>query len=248
MRGEKFFDLFLTCGKRCVGGLDGLGEADVGFRIFVAAVDARLVGQAAQLEKRLPHHFRRALDDATAADREQCVTDESKLVGREDIADVARGVPRRLEHAALQRADPNLVVLAHGHIDQRNARGFAVRGNHSASVALLEFSDAAGVIRVMMGDENVGQPPSGRLQRGLDRCRLRRIDRRGRASFGIMQEHAVIVLETQKQAGLRGHIALRLHQPSWPIRHPEPWPCKAGEEARGAQNDGKFMLPLLHVH
>jgi hypothetical protein len=90
-----------------------------------------------------------------------------------------------------------------------------VRGNHPASVALLEFSDAAGVIGVMMGDENVGEPPAGRLQCVLDRRGLRRIDRRGRASFGIMQEHAVIVLEAQKQTGLRGHIALRLHQPNW---------------------------------
>ncbi len=115
-------------------------------RVFVAAVDARIVGQAAQLEQRLPHHFRRALDDAAAADREQRVADEGELVGREEIADVAGGVARRLKHASLKGTDLTVVALAHGRVDERNARGLAVRGHHAAAVALLELGDAAGVV------------------------------------------------------------------------------------------------------
>ena len=73
-------------------------------------------------------------------------------------------------------------------------------------MALLEFSDAAGVIRVMMGHENVGEPPARRFQRCLDRCCLGRVDRRGRAAFGIVQQHAEIVLEAGEEMDLRRHV------------------------------------------
>jgi hypothetical protein len=49
----------------------------------------------------------------------------------------------------------NLVVLAHGRIDQRNALRLAVGGDDAAAMALLELGDAAGVIRMVMGDEDV---------------------------------------------------------------------------------------------
>ena len=164
----------------------------------MAAVDASIVGQSAQLQQRLPHHFRRALDDAPAADREQRVADKGKFVGREDVADVTGGVSRRLEHPSPQRADPNLVIFAHRRIDEWNARGLAVRGDDTATVALLEVGDAAGVVRMVMGDEDIREAPAGCLQRGLHGCGLGRIDRRRRATFGIVQEHAVIVLKAKK--------------------------------------------------
>src|SRR5262249_2677847 len=127
----------------------------------MAAIDARVVRQGAQLEQRLPHHLRRALDDAPAADREQRVADEGELVGGKDIADMAPGVSRRLQHAPPQGPPPNLVVLAHGRIDQWNARGLALRGDDAATMTLLELGDAAGVVRVVMGDEDVAEPPAG---------------------------------------------------------------------------------------
>ena len=82
-------------------------------------------------------------------------------------------------------------------------------GDDAATMVLLELGDAAGVIRVVMGDEDVAEPPAGRLERGLDRRGLRRIDRRGRTALGIVQEDAEIILEAQKQTGLRGHVVLR---------------------------------------
>jgi hypothetical protein len=125
------------------------------------AVDACVVRQSAQLKQRLPHHFRRTLDDAPAADREQSVADKGQLVGRKEIANVTGGVSRRLEHAASQRADLNLIIFSHGRVHQWNARGLSVRGNNPTIVALLEFGNTASVIRVMMGDENIAEPPPG---------------------------------------------------------------------------------------
>src|SRR5215472_15576157 len=56
------------------------------------------------------------------------------------------------EHAPAERSHSHLVILAHGRIDERNARRLAVRGDDAAAVALLKLGDAAGVVRVMMGD------------------------------------------------------------------------------------------------
>ena len=47
-----------------------------------------------------------------------------------------------------------------------------------------------------------------RLQRGLDRRRLGRIDRGGRAASGIVDEHAEIVGEAAEEVCLYGHLGI----------------------------------------
>ena len=138
-------------------------------------------GSPRSLSERLPHHLRIALDDAAAADREQRVADEGELVGGEEIRDVARGVAGRVDDAAFEPADPRRVTLADGLIDVRNALCLVARGDDAAFVLLLEFANALGVIGVVMGHQNIGEPPAGFLQRRLDRLRPRvRRSRRSR--------------------------------------------------------------------
>ena len=171
--------------------------------VFVAAIDLGVVGQRAQLEQRLPHHLGRALDHAAAADREQRVAGEGELVGREQIGDVAGGVARRLDHARC-RAPPTATVSPSRTVSSTTGMraGLGVAARPRGNDALLQLRDAAGVIVVMMGHQDVGELPAGRLQRGLDRRRLGRVDRGGRAACGIVHQHAEIVLEAEKQAGL----------------------------------------------
>ena len=59
---------------------------------------------------------------------------------------------------------------------------------------------------MVMRDQDIGEPPAGGLERGFDRGGFRRINRRGRAASRIVQEHAVIVLEAEKQMDLGGHV------------------------------------------
>ncbi len=47
---------------------------------------------------------------------------------------------------------------------------------HTAVMMRLELADAGGVIAMMMGDENIGEPPAGFLKRRLDRPGFRGID------------------------------------------------------------------------
>ena len=83
--------------------------------------------------------------------------------------------------------------------------GLAARRDDAAMVALLELRDAGGVVAVMVGDEDVGQLPAAGSERGLDGRRLRGVDGGGGAGRGIVDEDAVIVLEAEKQPGLRSH-------------------------------------------
>src|SRR5262249_49454598 len=81
----------------------------------------------------------------------------------------------------------------------------AVGRNYAATMPRLELGDAAGVVGMMVRHQDVGELPAHLGQRSLDRRGLRRIDRRGGAALGVMQQHAVIVLQAGKQMSLRMH-------------------------------------------
>ena len=111
----------------------------------------------------------------------------------------------RRDAACRKVADFHRIVLGNLHIDRRDFGGLRARRCDLAVIFLLQFGNAAGVIAMMVGDENVGELPAGFLQRGLDGRCLRRIDRRRRAGCRIVYEDAVIILQAAEQMGLRGH-------------------------------------------
>ena len=89
--------------------------------------------------------------------------------------------------------------------DAESSRLRGIRRHDAAAVALLELLDAAGVIVMMVGHQNVREPPALGLQRRLHRGRFRRIDCGGCAAFGIVEKDAEIVLEAEEELGLGGH-------------------------------------------
>jgi len=58
-----------------------------------------------------------------------------------------------------------------------NLRRLVVRRDHTAVVFLLQLGDAADMVAMMVGDENIGQRPALALQRLDDGASLRRVDR-----------------------------------------------------------------------
>ena len=106
-----------------------------------------------------------------------------------------------------ERADRDVVALAARSRRPREcSSASAARRDDAAVVTFLERRDAAGVVVMMMGDQDIGELPAGRLERGFDRRRLRRVDRGGgAASPGSCTQNAEIVLQAEKQAGLGGH-------------------------------------------
>src|SRR5436190_17658165 len=104
-----------------------------------------------------------------------------------------------------QRTDAHLLALAYRDIDQRNALGLPVWSNDPAPVARFELGNAAGVVGVVMGDEDVGELPAFRAQGSLDRSRLGSIDGGRGTGRAVVEKDAVIILQTGKKLSLCGH-------------------------------------------
>ena len=75
----------------------------------------------------------------------------------------------------------------------------------SPPVALLQVRNAGGVIAMVMGDENVAERPAGPVQSRFDRAGLWGINRGGGAARLVVDQDAVIVLQTGEQIGFCGH-------------------------------------------
>src|SRR6266545_160298 len=89
--GARRVDRGRTLHQLVVVVLDRHREAGVRLRVLVRAVDLHVVGQGAQPAERGPHLLRRALEQAAAAQREERVAAEQRLLLAEGIGDVAAG-------------------------------------------------------------------------------------------------------------------------------------------------------------
>ena len=125
--------------QRGIVGVDRQRELDVGRGIFMAAIEFEIVRQRAQLQQRIPHHRIGALEHPAAADREQRVGGEHRLLAVEHVGDVVERMARRFQHPRQQAAD--LDRRRHGRRAGRHWRSWWTcragrrRGNYiSASV------------------------------------------------------------------------------------------------------------------
>jgi hypothetical protein len=111
--------------------------------------------------------------------------------------------------------------LSDAQIDLRNLRSLVVGGNHAALVFLFQLGDAADMVAVVMGDENIRQRPSLALERPDDGAGFRRVDRGGRLACGVVNEIAEIVVEAGEQANFSSHgisvILVRVPQKGVPV-------------------------------
>ncbi len=85
-----------------------------------------------------------------------------------------------------------------------------MRCDHAAVIFLLQLGDAADMIAVVMGDQDIGQRPALALQRLDDWRSLRRIDRGGRLGRGVVDQIAEIVGEAGEQANFGSHDISRI--------------------------------------
>src|SRR5580700_2852109 len=139
----------------------------------------------------------------------------------------------RVDDLTLQAADPHRVAFAHGLVHMRDARRLGTRRDHAAFVLAFDLADALGVIGMMVRHQDVAQPPTGFFERGLDRRRLRHIDRRGGAACRMVDQYAEIVLQAGEQINLRGHVV-------FPVE-----PVPAGSSAF-TEADATWGQPRLH--
>ena len=105
-------------------------------------------------------------------------------------------VARRFQHPRQQASHLDDVAVDDALIDIGDLGRLVMRGHDAATVFLLQFGDAADMVAMVMGDQDVRQRPAFAFQRGDDRGGFRRVDRRGRLGCGIVDQIAEIVVET----------------------------------------------------
>ena len=172
----------------------------------MAAIEFEIVRQRAQLQQRVPHHRIVALEHPSASDREQRVGSKQRLLAVEHVADVVEGVARCFQHPRQKAPHLHDIALADAQVDICDPGGPVMRSDHATVVFLLQLGDAADMVAVMMGDENIGQRPALALQRLENRPCFRRVDRGGRTGRGIVNQVAEIVGEAGEQANFGSHV------------------------------------------
>ena len=193
LSGAQPLDLGHALAKRGVCRIDGDGEFRVGERIFVAAIELCLVGELAQAFQRIPHHGVVALDHPPAAQRKDRVADEDEILVGQRIGDVVEGVARRLDDADIGARPVEAVAVGDRAAVHAGLGGALCRADHLAIVGGLQRGDTLDVVEVLVGDEDMREPPAARLQLLDDRIGVGRVDRGGGAASGFVQEHAEIV-------------------------------------------------------
>ena len=108
-----------------------------------------------------------------------------------------RSMAWHLHHLGDTAAQPHFIAFDHPLIDSRYARIVFGGADDAAAAGLLQRQVAADVIAVMVGVEDMGQPPAAAAQRFQHRLGDCRIDRRGFAAVGVVQQVDVVVVENR---------------------------------------------------
>ena len=168
--------------QRLVVGFDGEGEAQVGERVLVRAVDPGFPGQRRELPERGRHLRGRALEQPAATAGEQRVSDECHrgAVDLADVGDVAGRVAGHVKHPQVQRRMFDFHGIAFGQCARAARDGLPGRPEHRNAASCAQRRHAARVIAVMVGDQDrlerhalAGEPALDRLiVAGIDHHRM----------------------------------------------------------------------------
>ncbi len=121
---------------------------------------------------------------------------------------MAERMAGHFDHLGLMRSDADDIALLDRLIERADLRRLLGRSDDAdIRIGGLQPGNALDMIGMMMGHENIGEPPVLFGERFEDRRRIRRIDRRGRAAFGRMDQHAEIVGKTQKLMDFQHDLA-----------------------------------------
>ena len=115
-------------------------------------------------------------------------------------------VARRFQDPRQQVPDLDDVTVTGAHIDIADLGGLVVRRDHAAAIFLLQLGDAADMVVMVMGDQNIRKLPALAFQRRDHGAGFRRVDRGGRLGFMIVNEIAEIVGQAGESANLGGHV------------------------------------------
>jgi hypothetical protein len=203
-----------------VAGLEGERERGIVLGVFVAAIDDCLAWQRHQFLQRIPHHIGAAFNQPAAPEREQRVSDKSHPNIRQMIGHMAKRMPGRLENCDAVAAEDHQVAFCDFIINGRNKAGFLAGGDDATPCLGFQILVTGRVVTMMMGGENMGEPPALIFQCSADLSRIGCIDRGSQLAFGIMDQDAEIVASAEELMDLKsGHAAFTPQLLNAPLGH-----------------------------
>ncbi|MCY1410727.1 hypothetical protein D9M71_261000 [compost metagenome] len=163
-----------------------------------------------------------ALEQTAAAGGEQGVAAEQQrlavILGEQ--GDMPGGVPGNVEYLPVEIENADPLAVLEGDIAPRNR--LQRRAEHPCPAVLLEGEHAAGVVVVVVGDQAVGELPTGmRVQPGQYRSAVAGVDHRAVSARGILQQPDIIVGEGGQGGDLYHEQASRYAESIRHLRSPD---------------------------
>lgn len=100
---------------------------------------------------------------------------------------------RRVKYVCDVVADGDCIAVAHRRVDVGNAVTVIARRNDPGAGGGPDGGIATGVVEMMVGVPDLGDPPAGGVRLGQDTVGLGRVDGHGLAAARIVHQEAVIV-------------------------------------------------------
>ncbi|MOA02368.1 hypothetical protein D3C78_1218160 [compost metagenome] len=140
--------------------LHGQGEAQVAQGVLVGAVHAGLRRQAGQALQRGVHLLGGAFEQAAATGGEQGVAAEQQglVAVATEQGDMPGGMPGHVQHLPLAVEHAQALVVLEGDIAPGNL--LQGRAEHPCAGLRFERRNAAGVVVVVVGDQDVAELPA----------------------------------------------------------------------------------------
>lgn len=184
-------------------------EGQVGQRVLMGAVNRGIVGKIGKTAQRGVQLCGAAAEQASTAGREQRVAAEQRLAVQP--GDMAAGVPRHLQYRETvgKAVDAYAVALVPGVVN--GGDGFARRAVDRGAVAIAQCGNAAGVVGVVVGDQDGCQAQAVGGKGGIDHRGLSRIHHH-RTGAGAQQPDIVIA-----QGGKGDNVHARILKRALPM-------------------------------
>ena len=178
--------------QRGIVAIDAQGEGGVGLGVLVCRAQPDGVRQCGDAIERGQHGFRRALEQASAAETEQGVAAEQQVT--DAVGHMARGMARNGHHLDWRRRRSQFDALAIGDPARGQRDTGVLRGEDDRVVACGQCGDAADVVGMVMGQQQRAQPQARVLQGRFQWRRVTRVHRQGIAGR-VGQQPDVIVFK-----------------------------------------------------
>ena len=118
---------------------------------------------------------------------------------------MVEGMARRFQHPYQQAADLDDVAMRDAWSTLAIFADLSCGASTRQSILLFQFGDAADMVVMMVGNQDIRQRPALALQGLDDGGGFRRIDRGGRLGDGIVDQISEIIGEAGEQANFGGH-------------------------------------------